>query len=230
MKHFVVTNIRFTKARKIESVIQDFRAAEVSGLDVLDIGCGNGEIAEYFTTQGNTVRCVDIEDQRVGGASGYFALVQDENLPFKDGQFDVVISNHVIEHVGDHKRHISEIFRVLKDGGTCYLATPNRIFPYEVHYKLFLLHWLPNRIFIALLKLIGKYQEPLYLLTHGQMKRLIGRKFSYVEYTDQIACDPDKYNAVEVVPKFMVGRNLRFLNKMAPTNVFALEKRESSHS
>lgn len=50
------------------------------------------------------------------------------NLPFEDGQFDAVISSHVIYHIADpdaQARAISEMVRVLRPGGTFALVTAN---------------------------------------------------------------------------------------------------------
>jgi len=47
-----------------------------------------------------------------------------QNLPFADSEFDMVICNHVLEHVPDDKKAIREIFRVLKKGGSAILQVP----------------------------------------------------------------------------------------------------------
>jgi SAM-dependent methyltransferase len=41
-----------------------------------------------------------------------------------DKTFDIVICNHVLEHVPDDKKALSELYRVLKPGGTAILQTP----------------------------------------------------------------------------------------------------------
>jgi SAM-dependent methyltransferase len=46
------------------------------------------------------------------------------NIPNADNYFDVVICNHVMEHIPDYKKAMSEIFRVLKLGGTAILQAP----------------------------------------------------------------------------------------------------------
>jgi SAM-dependent methyltransferase len=66
---------------------------------------------------------------------------------FPDGHFDVVISNHVIEHVGDsiaQRRHLAELRRVLGPAGVGYLAVPNRWQIVAPHYRLAFLSWLPH--------------------------------------------------------------------------------------
>ncbi len=45
-------------------------------------------------------------------------------LPFEDGSFDVVICNHVLEHVKDDRKAMGEILRVLKPGGYAILQVP----------------------------------------------------------------------------------------------------------
>lgn len=46
------------------------------------------------------------------------------DMPFEAGTIDVVIANHVLEHVSDDARALSEILRVLKPGGFAILQTP----------------------------------------------------------------------------------------------------------
>jgi Methyltransferase domain len=65
-------------------------------------------------------------------------------LPFRDGAFDVVFSNSVIEHVGDadsQRRFAAEVARV---GRAYWVQTPNRWFPVEQHLLTPFLHWFPQ--------------------------------------------------------------------------------------
>lgn len=47
-----------------------------------------------------------------------------EAMPFADESFDLLIANHVLEHVDDDLRALTEIGRVLKPGGAAILQTP----------------------------------------------------------------------------------------------------------
>lgn len=49
-----------------------------------------------------------------------------QNLPFEDNSFDVIFCNHVLEHVEDDKKALSELFRVMKPGGWGILQVPIR--------------------------------------------------------------------------------------------------------
>jgi len=46
------------------------------------------------------------------------------DMPFYDGSFDLLIANHVMEHVADDRQALAEICRVLKSGGFAILQTP----------------------------------------------------------------------------------------------------------
>lgn len=45
-------------------------------------------------------------------------------LPFKDNSFDVILCNHVLEHIPDHRQALSELYRVMKPGGWGVFQVP----------------------------------------------------------------------------------------------------------
>ncbi|GGJ99539.1 hypothetical protein GCM10011394_05830 [Luteimonas terricola] len=138
---------RNAKARKIEALLE--LGARERPLRLLEVGCGSGGIAHYFGTHPTIafdVEAVDVEDARQVHGGYQFTRVEDTGLPFADAAFDAVISNHVIEHVGDmgaQKSHLEELRRVLAPSGRIYLAVPNRWMLVEPHYGLAFLSWLP---------------------------------------------------------------------------------------
>ena len=141
---------RLPKARKISRVVE--RSVPLHGARILDIGTGSGHIAASLAElagEDGRVESVDIRDQRQV-ADGYgFTVVTRTTLPFDDSSFDVVVSNHVIEHVGwagDQLDHLREIERVLRPNGLCYLAVPSKWVVVEPHFRLPLLSWLPRRL------------------------------------------------------------------------------------
>lgn len=49
-----------------------------------------------------------------------------QDLPFEDNSFDVIFCNHVLEHVADDKKALSELYRVMKPGGWGIFQVPIR--------------------------------------------------------------------------------------------------------
>ncbi|MBA2385086.1 MAG: class I SAM-dependent methyltransferase [Actinobacteria bacterium] len=68
------------------------------------------------------------------------------DLPFQDGAFDVAFSNAVIEHVGGRDAQRRFVVEALRVARRVFVTTPNRWFPVEVHTRLPLVHWLPDRL------------------------------------------------------------------------------------
>lgn len=170
--------LRALKARKIEILLGLDRPGSHGTL--LEVGTGSGGIADYFARQAYrqwAVTAVDVVDNRQQKDSYDFHLLDGCALPFPDCSFDVVVSNHVIEHVGHESSqllHLRELRRVLKPGGQGYLAVPNRWMLVEPHYRVPLLSWLPKQWRSPYLKLLrggaGYDCEPLSM---GEVERLL---------------------------------------------------------
>lgn len=106
-----------------------------------------------------------------------FVQADGRDLPFEDGQFDVVHSSAVLEHVGTREQQakfISELTRVARRAA--FLTTPNRWYPVEFHSVLPLVHWLPAPTFRSILARMGHDQlskeEHLNLLSAGDIRRM----------------------------------------------------------
>jgi len=64
-------------------------------------------------------------------------------LPFSDGEFSIVVSNSVIEHLGSEERQACFAKEVIRVGRKLWIQTPAREFPIEPHYLAPFVHWLP---------------------------------------------------------------------------------------
>ncbi|MFZ2189859.1 MAG: methyltransferase domain-containing protein [Candidatus Magasanikiibacteriota bacterium] len=62
------------------------------------------------------------------------------SFPFEDGQFGIVWSNAVIEHVGGREKQILFLQEMLRVGKKIFFTTPNKFFPVEIHTRVPLLH------------------------------------------------------------------------------------------
>lgn len=96
---------------------------------LLDVGCGKGSFIARMRDQGWDVEGLEVDADAVEYARSKSGLTVHlgslENIHFPDSTFDVITSNHVIEHVHDPISLIQECLRVLKPGGRLVLATPN---------------------------------------------------------------------------------------------------------
>ncbi len=66
-------------------------------------------------------------------------------MPFRDGAFDIVFSNSVIEHIGDPGGQAGFAREIARVGRSFWVQTPNRWFPIEPHLLTPFLHWLPRQ-------------------------------------------------------------------------------------
>ncbi len=99
---------------------------------ILDLGCGQGEMARFFRDLGYQVVGVDVAETNVARMRelGFEAHQADLNepLPFPDGSYCGISLLDVIEHVVKAEQLIGECRRVLRPGGWLLLSTPNHAF------------------------------------------------------------------------------------------------------
>ena len=98
-------------------------AAEPRGADVLDIGCGTGDLSEEFRRAGaRRVAGADfsaamLSRARDKAAGGDWLQADALRLPFGDGTFDAVASAFVLRNLVDLPAAFAEMARVLRPGG-----------------------------------------------------------------------------------------------------------------
>ena len=94
-------------------------------------------------------------------------------LPFGDGEFGIVFSNAVIEHVGDRERQRQLVSEAVRVGRRVFITTPNRRFPIEVHTRLPVVHWLPDPIAHRAYRRAGKsFATEIHLLSSRSFRAL----------------------------------------------------------
>lgn len=109
-----------------EAFIEFFLKHEQPPARVLDLGAGQGALTLRLLQTGFTVEACDFfpENFRIERVNCQRADITD-SLPYADEYFDIVVAVEVTEHVVDHSRLFSEVFRILKPGGRFYVTTPN---------------------------------------------------------------------------------------------------------
>jgi len=111
-----------------------------SAKDVLDIGCGPGEMLVELLNRGCTVSGTDISEGMIElarqntsqhpHASRLDLRVGDiEAMSYASGSFDTVICSGVIEYLPEDSKALNELNRVLKPGGALIISVRNKACP-----------------------------------------------------------------------------------------------------
>lgn len=136
---------------------------------------------EPVDTEGRALRCVIGDGRRMS--------------QFADGEFDVVFSNSVIEHVGTLKDQADMAAEIARVGRSYFVQTPNRYFPIEPHFLLPGFQFLPIGLRVWILRrfnLPGYRRIPdrararhevtaIRLMTRSELSRLFPGSSLYVE-------------------------------------------------
>jgi len=116
-----------------------------SGSTLLDVGCWDGEFtvayAEALGAELKDTHALDffpplLETAARRGVKARQIDLETQTFPFPDESFDVVICNQVLEHLKQIYLPLSEIHRVLKEGGHAVISVPNLA---ALHNRLLLL-------------------------------------------------------------------------------------------
>lgn len=225
------------KVDKMLAILSDANALNKDGVAV-DIGCSRGffslALAPYFTR----VVGLDIDSHALAMARAEntndnvsFMEGDSMNLPFPDNSIDLIICNHVYEHVPNPTQLFSEIQRVLKNTGCCYLGAASRLTLIEPHYHLAFLSWLPKPLAHLYMRLTGKgdhYYEKLH--TYWGIRQLIS-EFNVTDYTLKVVADPDKYHARDLLTENSLVTKIpmvlwRTFYALLPSYILILRKTE----
>lgn len=112
---------------------------DLSGLNVLDLGCGSGIYTQYLLEKNAAVTSIDISEEMVNIVNKKFvkkvkAYAQDlsNGLPDeKSNSFDVVISPLMVHYIKDLTKLFNDIHRVLKEKGYFVFSTHHPIVDFE---------------------------------------------------------------------------------------------------
>ena len=132
------------------------RLDALSGLRILDIGCGGGILSEPLARLGAEVLGADpsqsnIEAARLhaadAGMTVDYRVTTAEALADEGERFDVVLAMEVVEHVADLTLFIKRCAEMVKPGGLMITATLNRTlksFALAIVGAEYVLRWLPR--------------------------------------------------------------------------------------
>jgi SAM-dependent methyltransferase len=122
--HNTVFSYNFHNVRHITSFLQSVASSLPFGnLNILDVGGGTSPYLDIFRDKTSRYVVVDVDLQAHPTAWPVRGLA--EALPFVSEQFDIVLSNQVLEHVRDERVAVLEAFRVLRPGGLFVGSVPH---------------------------------------------------------------------------------------------------------
>jgi len=170
-----------------EKVKQHFKIKDgtenyLSGLKILDIGCGGGLISEPLARLGGTVTGIDASRKNIEVAKIHSKInklninyVNTSPEQLKDAKnFDIILNLEIVEHVDNVGLYIKSCSNLLKKNGLMFTATLNRsLISYlkAIIGAEYILRWLP----------IGTHDWNKFLKPEELEKLLIDEKFSTID-------------------------------------------------
>ncbi len=141
-----------------ENIINNFKLKNklrpLSGINILDIGCGGGLLSEPLSRMGAKVTGIDASNKNIQIAKlhakknklkiNYFCS-SPEKLKIKK-KFDVILNMEIIEHVEDTDFFLKSCSKLLKKNGLMFVATINKTlksYIFAIIGAEYVLRWLP---------------------------------------------------------------------------------------
>ena len=96
------------------------------GTSFLDVGCSVGNLVVEASKLGFSAEGIDVDPIATEEARRAGRPVRTAGIEDVAGKYDVVVANHVLEHIGDLRTFLTEVFRLLEPGGRFFVLSPNR--------------------------------------------------------------------------------------------------------
>jgi ubiquinone/menaquinone biosynthesis C-methylase UbiE len=210
----VISDLRYMLKHNLSASKLSVLISYINGLSrrnknikILDYGAGGGQLVAYLYLLGyENITAVDVCDKKhldrlnslfksLGMTGVVLHTYNTKTLPFNDGEFDLIVSQQVVEHVTNIEQYISECYRVLSKHGKALLDFPHRIVPFDTHTRMWFVHYFPvfvRRYFYNKYRDDGYdyYSEILHMKTPLFYNSLFKNIFDRVEdlTNDRIGC------------------------------------------
>lgn len=128
----------------------------LTGLRILDIGCGGGILSESMANLGASVHGIDVVERNIKIASQHasqsklaiqYEYADLEEIVKRPYRYDVVLNMEVVEHVADLPLFVSLCTQLVESDGVLYVATINRnpvSWLFAIVGAEYILRWLPK--------------------------------------------------------------------------------------
>ena len=151
---FNPTRIKYLK----ENIVYNFKlknkSKPLSGIKILDIGCGGGLLSEPMSRMGANVTGIDASDKNIKIAKLHskknklkinYLCSSPEKLKIEK-KFDVILNMEIVEHVEDIDFFLKSCSKLLKKNGLMFVATINKTlksYIFAIVGAEYVLRWLP---------------------------------------------------------------------------------------
>lgn len=127
--------------KRLKFISSNLPANNGNPLNILEVGCGNGNISYQLARYGHNVIGIDISQTTIntaienfGDTPGLqFIVANAEQLsPDKDKKYDVIVCSEVLEHLNQPEKLTSNFINLLTEDGLAIITVPNGFGPREV--------------------------------------------------------------------------------------------------
>ena len=151
---FNPTRIKYIKENIINNFKLKNKSKPLSGINILDIGCGGGLLSEPMSRMGANVTGIDASDKNIKIAKLHskknklkinYLCSSPEKLKITK-KFDVILNMEIVEHVEDIDFFLKSCSKLLKKNGLMFVATINKTlksYIFAIVGAEYVLRWLP---------------------------------------------------------------------------------------
>ena len=151
---FNPTRIKYIKENIINNFKLKNKPKSLSGINILDIGCGGGLLSEPMSRMGANVTGIEASDRNIKIAKLHskknklkinYLCSSPEKLKIKK-KFDVILNMEIVEHVEDIDFFLKSCSKLLKKNGLMFVATINKTlksYIFAIVGAEYVLRWLP---------------------------------------------------------------------------------------
>jgi len=151
---FNPTRIKYIKENIINNFKLKNKSKPLSGIKILDIGCGGGLLSEPMSRMGANVTGIDASDKNIKIAKLHskknklkinYLCSSPEKLKIEK-KFDVILNMEIVEHVKDIDFFLKSCSKLLKKNGIMFVATINKTlksYVFAIVGAEYILRWLP---------------------------------------------------------------------------------------
>ena len=151
---FNPTRIKYIKENIINNFKLKNKSKPLSGIKILDIGCGGGLLSEPMSRMGANVTGIDASDKNIKIAKLHskknklkinYLCSSPEKLKITK-KFDVILNMEIVEHVDDIDFFLKSCSKLLKKNGLMFVATINKTlksYVFAIVGAEYILRWLP---------------------------------------------------------------------------------------